>query len=196
MSGNDKKCLFCKADFLDRTTDEEKVEDMMKRVEVNDAGAMCALALYYYRGQLGLLPDQEKAMQLYTRAVELGSSQAHFALGSIYDEGGDFKKAKVDYEAAAMAGHDDAIYNLGNMEMKSNKIDRALKHWMIAASAGNHKALRALITCLEIGHVGYVSRESIDSSLRAYNTSCTEMRSEARDAYIQFEMRRIERNNA
>jgi hypothetical protein len=33
---------------------------------------------------------------------------------------------------------------------------------------------------------GYVSRESIDSTLIAYNNSCAEMRSEARDAYIRF----------
>jgi hypothetical protein len=31
-----------------------------------------------------------------------------------------------------------------------------------------------------------VSRESIDSTLAAYNTSCAEMRSEARDAYIRI----------
>jgi hypothetical protein len=31
---------------------------------------------------------------------------------------------------------------------------------------------------------GYISRESIDSTLVAYNKSCAEMRSEARDAVI------------
>ena len=32
---------------------------------------------------------------------------------------------------------------------------------------------------------GDVSRESIDSTLAAYNKSCAEMRSEARDAHIR-----------
>jgi hypothetical protein len=31
---------------------------------------------------------------------------------------------------------------------------------------------------------GHVSRESIDIALTAYNKSCAEVRSEARDAYI------------
>ena len=34
----------------------------------------------------------------------------------------------------------------------------------------------------------FVSRESINSTLAAYNNSCVEMRSEARDAYIQVEI--------
>jgi hypothetical protein len=33
---------------------------------------------------------------------------------------------------------------------------------------------------------GAISRESIDSTLAAYNNSCAEMRSEARDARIKF----------
>jgi hypothetical protein len=32
---------------------------------------------------------------------------------------------------------------------------------------------------------GYVSKESIDSILAAYNNSCAEVRSEARDAYLR-----------
>jgi hypothetical protein len=32
---------------------------------------------------------------------------------------------------------------------------------------------------------GFVSRESIDSTLVAYNASCAEMRSKARDAYLR-----------
>lgn len=38
------------------------------------------------------------------------------------------------------------------------------------------------------GLVGYVSRESIDSTLKAYNDCCAEMRSRSRDACIQFRM--------
>ena len=57
-------------------------------------------------------------MELYARAAALGSSQAHFHLGNIYREGGDLKKAKIHYEAAAMAGHEVARVNLGNMEFE------------------------------------------------------------------------------
>jgi len=53
---------------------------------------------------------------------------------------------------------------------------------MIAASAGFHTSMHNLLIALEKGHV---SKESIDSTLKAYNNSCAEMRSEARDNHIQ-----------
>ena len=52
-------------------TDEEKVEEMMKRMDVNDAGAIYALGNWYYHGDLGLLPDREKARELLTRSADL-----------------------------------------------------------------------------------------------------------------------------
>jgi hypothetical protein len=67
-------------------------------------------------------------------------------------------------------------------------MEQAVKHWTIAASAGDYTAMQTLRTSFEKGHV---SRELIDSTLAAYNNSCAEMRSEARDAYIRFEMGRI-----
>jgi TPR repeat protein len=48
------------------------------------------------------------------------------------------KKAKFYYEAAAMAGQEVARYNLGMMEVHSGNIERALKHWTLAASAGHY----------------------------------------------------------
>jgi TPR repeat protein len=102
-------------------------------------------------------------------------------LGNIYDKGGDLKKAKFHFEAAAMAGHVIARYNLGNLEAKSGNINRAVKHWTIAASAGHYIAMHNVLVALK---KGAISRESIDSTLTAYNNSCAEVRSEARDAYI------------
>ena len=46
-------------------------------------------------------------------------------------------KAKFHWEAAAMAGCDDARSEVGKMEAQSGNIERAVKHWTIAASAGN-----------------------------------------------------------
>jgi TPR repeat protein len=93
-------------------------------------------------------------------------------------------KAKPHYEAAAMAGHEEARTNLGNMEEESGHMDRAVKQWIIAASAGEYSAMQVLVAYFELGHV-YVSRDTIDSTLTAYNNSCAEMRSEARDDRIQ-----------
>ena len=48
----------------------------------------------------------------------------------------DTKKAKYYYEVAAMRGNAMARHNLGAMEEHSGNMDRAVKHWMIAAGAG------------------------------------------------------------
>jgi TPR repeat protein len=91
------------------------------------------------------------------------------------------KKSKFHLEEAAMAGHEAARCNLGAMEANSGNMERAVKHWMIAASAGDYYSMHHLRIRFE---TGYVSRESIDSTLEAYNNSCAERRSEARDDYI------------
>ena len=96
-------------------------------------------------------------------------------------KGGDSKTSKFHYEAAAMAGDEDARCNLGTMDAQSGNMERALKHWMIAASGGHCKAMKNLL----IGfNQGSTSRATIDSTLTAYNNLCVEMRSKARDAAI------------
>jgi TPR repeat protein len=181
-SGNDEKCPFCNSDRSNET-DEEIVEEMMKRVEANDAASICLLGYYYYQGRAGVQQDHAKAMELYVRAANLGYTKAHNNLGGIYHERGNMKKAKFHYEAAAMAGNEVARNNLGCMEAESRNMDRAVKHWTIGASAGCFHSMYALRINFE---KGCVSRELIDSTLAAYNTSCAEMRSEDRDSYFRF----------
>ena len=101
-----------------------------------------------------------------------------------YDEGGDSKKEKFHYEAGAMAGNEAARYNLGYIEMKFGNREQALKHLRIAASAGCYNAMHSLLGAFKGGVV--ISRALIDSTLTAYNNSCAEMRSDARDASIQL----------
>jgi TPR repeat protein len=181
-SGNDDKCPFCNSDRSSKTR-EEDVEDLMKRVVVNDPASICVLANHYHLGRGGLQQDYARAIELYARAAELGFSKAHIQLGNIYHEGGNMKKAKSHNEAAAMAGNEVARCILGNREAQSGNMERAVKHWTIAASAGDYDAMHNLLVALK---KGYVSTESIDSTLTAYNNSCAEMRSEARDARIKF----------
>ena len=164
--------------------DEEIVEEVMKRVEANDANSICVLANSYHHGVNGLQRDEERAIELYARAADLGHSGSHYQLGVIYHEGGE--KAKFHYEAAAMAGHEVARNTLGYIEFHSGNMERALKHTMIAASRGNYFAMHSEIISFEEGGV---SRESIDSTLTAYNNSCAEMRSEERDNYILTRVR-------
>ena len=178
-SGNMEKCPFCKAEVM--KSGEDQLEELRKWVEANHAGAMCQLGCYYHKGGVGLLQDRAKAIELCTHSSKLGSSQAHCYLGNESHEGGDLKMAKFHYEAAAMAGHEVARVNLGNMEFELVKIEQTLKHFRIAASTGDYNAMHNLRKSSE---QGLVSRDAMDSTLTAYNNSCAEMRSEARDAFI------------
>jgi TPR repeat protein len=180
-AGNDK-CPFCNADRASKT-EKECAEEIMKRVNANDAASIDLLGRHYQNGEKGFQQDHAKAMELYNRAAELGFSSAHSHLAGVYHQMGDLKKAKVHLEAGAMVGHEEARFNVGNFEVKSGNMDRAVKHWTIAASSGCYRSMHKLRLSFERGAV---SRESMDSTLTAYNNSCAEMRSEARDAYIRI----------
>jgi TPR repeat protein len=116
------------------------------------------------------------------KAAGIGSSHAHLFLGTTYHKVGNLKKATSHFEAAAMAGHEVARHNLGCMEAQSGNMERAVKHWMIAASAGSYHAMNNMRVAFK---QGLVSRNESDTTLTEYNTSCAEMRSDARDAYIR-----------
>ena len=188
-SGNDAKCPFCNSDRVSKT-EEDILEEMMIRAEANDAASICKLADSFYHGSGGLQQDQANKIELFTKSAELGCSKAHSHLASNYNEGGDLKKAK--FPKAAVAGHEDARYNLGVMECNSGNMEGAVKHWTIASSVGEYDAMNNSRTGFE---GGFVSRESIDSSLTAYNNSCAEMRSKARDAAIQIKMNILQTMN-
>lgn len=130
-------CPFCNSDRGD-DTDEQRVEETMMQVEVNDPTSICLLATYYDNGLGGLQQDCAKAVELWKQASKLGSRHVHFELGVIYHEWGDLKKDKFHYKAAAMAGHKVARYNLGYIERASGNVERALKHLRIVASAGSY----------------------------------------------------------
>jgi tetratricopeptide (TPR) repeat protein len=163
----------------------------MKRVEANDARAIYMLANSYHHGFNGSQQDHAKAMELYARSAELGCDEAHCQRGKLFYYEGDLKKAKFHYEAAAMAGHELARSDLGILESNSGNTERAIKHWIIAASAGEYQAMHILIKEFEGGFVG---RDVIDAILIAYNNACAEMRSEARDAYLRLWNDRTDEN--
>ena len=59
-----------------------------------------------------------------------------------------------------MTGHEVARNNLGTIEAQSGNMERAVKHWMISASAGHYDAMHNMLVAF---NNGVVSRESIDS---------------------------------
>ena len=67
----------------------------MKRAAANDPASIFLLANHYHLGRAGFQQDYAKAMELYTRAAELGCSKAHSHLADVYYDGGDLKKTRT-----------------------------------------------------------------------------------------------------
>ena len=135
------KCPFCRHPVPD--SDEKVKSNYMKRVEANDPEAMIQMSVHYNNKG-----DYKKAFEFLTKAAKLGSMDAHFNLSRLYHDGQGVEKNKkkefYHLEEAAIGGHPHARHNLGRVEESHGKMDRAVKHWIIAANMGCDKSLKKL----------------------------------------------------
>ena len=100
----------------------------------------------------------------------------------------DKKKLMHYHERAAMKGHITARHNLGMMEGQAGNNQRAYKHLVIAARAGNKLSLDRL----KKGHMhGQVTKEEYANTLREYQKSQVEMTSKARDKALTARNQRM-----
>ena len=123
------------------------------------------------------------ANELLRKAGELGCAGAYFNLGNSYSVGNGVeiakKKAKHYYELAAMKGDVYARINLGCSEGQAGNDQRAIKHFILAARAGHEEALEGV----NIGYKhGIVTKDEYANTLRAYQKSQDEMKSEMRSS--------------
>ena len=179
-SGAEDLCPFCKAP--PPRSNEEKVERTEKLMEKGNADAFYMLGGYYFEGCYGMPQDWAKANEFYLKAGQLGCANAYYNLGNSYFVGRgvevDRKKATHYYELAAMNGDVKARHNLGMMEGQAGNHQRANKHLLIAARAGLKKSL----DMVKVGYMaGYVTKDEYANTLREYQKSQDEMKSEARD---------------
>ena len=178
---NEKKCPFC------RTPTHESVEEynerLPKRVELGDAKAIFMLGNYYRHGEYGFPQDYVKALELFIRAGELGSAESYNNVGYAYEFGNgveiDKKKADHYYKSAAIGGDVTSRRNLGNIEQRAGNINRALKHYMIAAEFGEPDSLKKI---QELYSNGHATKEDYAKALRAYQAYLAEIKSTQRDA--------------
>jgi len=185
---DNEKCPFCRTPTP--TSDEESLKRERTRVEAGDFIAIGKLGSYYADGLYGYPQDYTKALELWRRSGELGYSAAYCKIGYSYDLGigveVDKKKAKHYYELAAMEGDVQARYNLGNNEGKAGNTDRALKHFMIAASGGADKFLKKIKQLYIIGHA---TKDDYTKTLHLYQTYLGEIKSKQRDEAAAFNER-------
>ena len=178
-------CPFCRTPI--HTSHEEVIERVKKRVDVGDANAMYILGSCYSEGSFGLAQDHNKALELWHKAGELGDAEAYHNIGNVYYNGQgverDNKKANHYYELAAMGGVVKARLALGLFEDQAGNMDRALKHYMVAAGTGHNDSVKMIQLLYKAGHA---TKEDYTSALRAYQKCIDEIRSEQRDIAAAF----------
>jgi hypothetical protein len=178
-------CPFCRHP----APNSKKEADMnrMKRIEVNDPVAMCYMG--DHRCEEG---DYEGAIEYWTKAAELGDAIAHYQLSTMYMDGlgvvNDKKKELHHLTEAAISGHPEARYNLALIEGRNGRIDRAVKHLIIAASLGLDNSIEAL----KQGYVkGHVNKEDFAAALRAHQAAIDATKSPQREAAEEAQKKKI-----
>jgi tetratricopeptide (TPR) repeat protein len=178
--GLEHKCPYCREQLP--KTDEKIKQNYMERAKANDPVALNELGKHAnYQG------DYEAALEYLTKAAALGDADAHYELACMYFKGGgvekDEKKKVYHSEEAAIGGHAGARYMLGVHEGVNGRIDRANKHFIIAANLGHGKALEGVKTGYRIGDV---RKEDLESALRGHQTAVDAAKSEQREEAYAF----------
>ena len=169
-------CPFCRRRAP--RSEEEGLLNAMKRVEANDPAALCNMSIYH-----DLKGDHATALEYWKKAAALGHAESHYQLSNAYEEGRvvgkDMKKFMYHAEQAAIGGHDVARHNLGVEELKKGKVERAAKHWIIAAKIGHDFSVEKL---KELYAEGIVTKEDFTAALRGYQAAVHATKSTQRDA--------------
>ena len=167
-------CPFCRESVNDR---EQYSKRQKERIKANDPVALRQIgATCYSEG------DYDAAFEYWTKAAELGEVEAHYQLGLMYWKGDgvekDEGKAVYHYEMAAIGGHTHARHNLGCTEEDNWNMERAVKHFIIAANLGNEGSMKPLWRYYS---EGYITKEDLDATLRTHQAAIDATKSEQRE---------------
>ena len=176
----DERCPFCRSPSP--RTEEESIQQLMKRIEANDPVAICHIGTK--RCTEG---DYTAGFEYYTKAASLGEALAHYQLSVLYAEGfgveKDEKREQYHSEQAAIGGHPSARYNLGCIEAGNGRVDRAVKHWIIAAKHGSDDSLEYV---KDLYKDGDVSKEDFAAALRGHHAAIVATKSPQREEALAF----------
>ena len=179
-------CPFCRE--IIAKTDEEFDKQIMKRVEANNPDAMCQQGgLQYKKG------DYSGAFENLKKAAALGYAKAHYELSILYQKGKaveEFKgKGIYHLEEAAICGHPDSRFQLGFTEWQNLNVEKAVKHWIIAATQGHDGSIKVLMKTFK---GGFISKEDLSSALRAHKAAVDATKSPQRDKAEDYQRFRQE----
>ena len=169
-------CAFCR-EKVSRVSDKSILQRIEERIALNDHEAICQLAGFYSKGQHGLPKDKGKEVELNLRAVELGSVSACWNLACWFRERDHFKYMHF-IKLGTKRGHVVSRHRLGYLEHERGNDNRAVRHWMISAAAGDADSLE------NIGRAyrnKLVTKDQYEEAIRSHQKAKEEMSSFERD---------------
>eukprot|EP00985_Skeletonema_marinoi_P013621 scaffold6789_cov206-Skeletonema_marinoi.AAC.5 len=165
-------------------SDAEKDAIKRRRIASNDPITLREVGKDYYRER-----DYEKAFQHWSRAARLRDADAHYCLTILYLEGlgveKDEKKRLYHLEEASIGGHLVARRNLGIDELSNGRLERSVKHLLIAANLGDAEAVEFLKEVHEMGQeyeMGAFGIDVCDAAVRGYQAAVDATKSPEREA--------------
>ncbi len=176
-AGLEQRCAFCREPLAN--SEEEGIKRVMERIKKHtDPVAVTHMGTKHFNEG-----DYGKALECFTKAAELGDVDAQARLGNLYDNGlgveKDMTKAVCHLEQAAIGGHPAARGYLAVHEMENGRLERAAKHWIIAANLGCDLSLEYV---KDLFVKGIVSKEEYAAALRGYQAAVDATKSAEREA--------------
>jgi TPR repeat protein len=182
LSPVDHACPFC------RSAPKASKSQYENRSRTGDAKATCNLAIKYRDGdaRMNISQDHAKSLELFHHAADdLGSALAMFTLGRAYSYGLDgapkdrVKGLKYSDDAVKM-GNVSARFILGGIEAENRNFKLAIRHWKLAAAAGDIFSVKMLWECF---YEGTLEKAELEKTLRAHKEACDAMNSEERERH-------------
>jgi tetratricopeptide (TPR) repeat protein len=179
ISNKQWSCPFCREPSPKKGENHKRI---MKRIEANDPAAMVDRGLYLCEEG-----DFDGAFEYLTKAAELGDLRAHHKFGWMYERGEGVEKnegkAVHHWEVAAIGGQPDARYNLGYIEERKGNMERAVKHFIIAAKLGDTGSMKELWAHYSDENI---TKDDLEATLRVHQAAIDAMKSPQRDAAEQI----------
>jgi len=174
------ECPFCRQLYAE--SKEESDGRRKKRCEANDPFALREEGRRHF-----VDGDYKRAFEYLAKAAELGDVEAHSYLSLLYrgrlgvekDEG----KELYHLEEAAIGGDPSTRHALGCNEGENGRLDRAVKHWIIAAKLGDDESIERLKEGFKFG---YVRKEDFASALRGHQAAVNATKSPQREFAEKF----------
>ena len=163
------RCAFCREP--NSSSEQEAVLRLRKRMELKDCTALFIASQFYKAGLYGLPQDTQKAFELCLRAANLGHATACGSIAECYNTGDvvpiDTKKSRQYLRQSVQSGNLRSRHQLGAMEHNNSNYQKASRHWLLAAAAGDTESLEEIGKYYKL-QLGVITQEEYAAALVSY----------------------------